>query len=102
MAERRTLFMNDHHEKAPMENLVQRVVGDAEEFVRREPVKAAAAAFGAGLLMNLLPTRFIVGTVTLAAIKLARPALLTLGVIKAMELCSPKVLPRSPSVGVPD
>jgi hypothetical protein len=47
-----------------------------------------AAAFGVGLLLNLVPPRVIVGTVTAVAVPFMRPALLALGLLKAFELCS--------------
>lgn len=56
----------------------------AGEFGRREPVKAVACAFSAGLLLHLLPTR-ATATVVLS---LARPVLLCLGLLKAWELCA--------------
>ena len=55
----------------------------AEEFTRREPVKAVAWAFGAGLILHLLPTR----ATTAVVLGLARPVLLCLGLLKAWELC---------------
>lgn len=58
-----------------------------KEFACREPAKAVAAAFGTGLLINLLPARLVVGTVTVVGATLMRPVLLSLGATKAMELC---------------
>ena len=46
-----------------------------------------AAAVGAGLLINLLPTRWVAGTAAVVGALLVRPVLLSLGVTKAMELC---------------
>ena len=69
---------------------VQRMLADCKQFATREPVKAMSAAFGAGLLLNLLPTRWVVGTVTVLGATLLRPALLSLGVLKAAELCCQK------------
>ncbi len=66
---------------------IHRLVREAEEFARKEPAKAVATAFGAGLLLNLLPTRVIVGTITAVAVPFMRPALLALGLIKACEMC---------------
>jgi hypothetical protein len=59
----------------------------AEEFARRDPAKAMATAFGAGLLLNFLPSRFIVGAVTAVAVPFMRPTLLALGLYKAFEIC---------------
>ncbi len=66
---------------------VQRLLHRAEDYARRDPAKAMAAAFGAGLLLNLIPPRVIIGTVTAVAVPFMRPALLALGLFKAFELC---------------
>lgn len=71
----------------PVEECVQKLVGEAEEFARRDPSKAVGIAFGVGLALNVVPKRFLVGTVALAAVTLARPVLLGLGVMKAFEIC---------------
>lgn len=63
------------------------MLDEIKELARREPAKAVAAAFGVGLLVNLLPTRVVAGTVTAVGAVLIRPVLLSLGVTKAMELC---------------
>ncbi len=65
---------------------LHRVLHDAENFVRRDPAKAIATAFGAGLLLNLVPPRMIVGAITAVAVPFMRPALLGLGLFKAFEL----------------
>jgi hypothetical protein len=56
----------------------------AGSFAHREPAKAVACAFSAGLLLHLLPTR----ATTAVVFTLARPVLLCLGLLKAWELCS--------------
>lgn len=56
------------------------------EFARHEPAKAVASAFTAGLLLNVLPIGAIAGSLTTLALRLARPALFLLGVIKVCEL----------------
>lgn len=71
----------------PAEFPFGRMVNEIKELARREPAKAVAAAFGVGLLINLLPTRVLAGTVTAVGAVLLRPVLLSLGVTKAMELC---------------
>lgn len=81
---------NDLPPTQPPEFSFRRVLDEIKEQARREPAKAVAAAFGAGLLINLLPTRVVAGTVTAVAAVLIRPVLLSLGVTKAMELCCPK------------
>jgi transcription initiation factor TFIIIB Brf1 subunit/transcription initiation factor TFIIB len=72
----------------PAEQLVQRLVNDAETMARNEPAKAMAVAMGVGLVLNVLPTRFLVASVTAVTLTVLRPALLTLGVVKAFELCN--------------
>lgn len=69
------------------ESPLQRLLQSAEEYARRDPAKAMATAFGAGLLLNLVPPRVIVGTVTAVAVPFMRPALFALGLLKAFELC---------------
>ena len=74
----------------PAELCVQDLITKTEDYVRKEPGKAIAVAFGAALLLKLLPTRALVGAVTEVAVRLLPPALLTLGVIKAFEICCEK------------
>lgn len=74
----------------PIEASVRQMLGDIKDFARREPAQAVAAAFGVGLLINLLPTRVMVGTVTTVGATLLRPVLLSLGIIKTIELCCQK------------
>jgi hypothetical protein len=66
---------------------LSRLLGDLKAFARREPAQTMAIAVGAGLLINLLPKRAVVGTATTLGIALLHPALLALGLTKAMELC---------------
>jgi hypothetical protein len=82
--------MNDAPPAQPLEFSVRRTLGDLKEFARREPAQAVAAAIGVGLLINLLPSRMITGTVAIVGAALVRPVLLSLGVTKAMELCCQK------------
>lgn len=63
----------------------------AESFAHREPAKAVACAFSAGLLLNLLPTR----ATTAVVLTLARPVLLSLGLLKAWELCACNTKPKN-------
>jgi hypothetical protein len=65
---------------------VGRALTDMESLVRRDPAKAVLAAVGVGVALNVLPTRFLVASVTGVALTMLRPALLTLGVIKGLEL----------------
>ncbi len=89
--------MNDKSPTEPVEFCIQRTLDDIKTFARREPVKVVAAALGVGLLINLLPARAVVGTVTIIGAALVRPVLLSLGVTKAMELCYQKNPPLTSS-----
>lgn len=80
--------MNTEPNPKPVEMWVQRLINDADKMARNEPEKAMAAAFGLGLVLHVLPTRFLVASVTAVTLTVLRPALLTLGVVKAFELCS--------------
>ena len=84
--------MNTEPQTPPqsVEFCARRIVGDIKDFARREPVTAAAAALGFGVLLNLLPTRVVVGTIATVGVMLARPIILSLGVTKALELCCNK------------
>ena len=64
----------------------------AEDFARREPEKAIASAFGVGVLLNVLPLGAIASVAVSASFALVRPALLFLGLLKAVEFCSAKKL----------
>src|SRR5882757_7692727 len=74
----------------PIEKCVNQLIGEAEDFARRDPTRAVAVAFGLGVALNVVPKRLLVGTVTLAALTLGRPILLSLGVLKAFEMCCSK------------
>lgn len=65
----------------------------AEDFARREPMRATVSAFGAGFLLNLLPLGAIASALVGVAFSLVRPALLFLGLFKACELCRCKTQP---------
>jgi hypothetical protein len=82
-------MMNDQPPGEPAELFTQRLLSQVREFAFKEPTKAVAAAFGVGLLINLLPTRVLAGAAAAVASTLVRPTLLSLGVIKAVELCCP-------------
>ncbi len=86
------LIHNMDSEPAPQTTVatkatLHRILHDAENFVRRDPAKAIATAFGAGLLLNLVPPRVIVGAITAVAVPFMRPALLSLGLFKVFEMC---------------
>ena len=62
----------------------------AEEYVNKKPLKALGAACGMGIVLNILPTRFIAGSASSLAVTLVRPALLILGLLKTLELIRSK------------
>jgi hypothetical protein len=82
--------MNASEQVHPAELCLQQMVEKTEEYVRREPAMAVAIAFGAGLLLKLLPTRAVSRPVAAIAVKLLPPTLLGLGLLKAFELCCQK------------
>ena len=63
------------------DHVVQRV----ETYVKEEPVKAASAAFGLGILLAFLPIGGLVTGVCRLLFLLARPLLMILGVVKIFE-----------------
>ena len=63
------------------DHIVQRV----EAYTKEEPVKAASAAFGLGILLALLPIGGLVAGVFRLLFLLARPLLMILGVVKVFE-----------------
>lgn len=68
------------------EQIVRKLVQDAETVARHDPAKAIAAAVGVGVLLNILPTRFLFRSVASVASTIVRPTLITLGAIKAFEI----------------
>ena len=89
--------MNHENPFQPAEFCVRRTLADIKAFAQREPGQAVAAAVGVGLLINLLPPRFLVGAATVVGATLVRPLLLTLGVTKVMELCCQNSSTQLPS-----
>ena len=84
--------MNDdhpHHSPLTLDDLLER----ADDFARREPLRATVSAFGAGFLLNLLPLGAIAAALVAIAFSLVRPALLFLGLYKACDLCRSKFNP---------
>jgi hypothetical protein len=74
----------------PVEQTAKKILQEVTDYSRREPAKALAAAFGAGVVLNLLPSRFLFGSVTALAALAFRPTLMTLGVVKAFEIYTAK------------
>lgn len=90
VAEERTSYSEPMNHEQPFqhaESCLRRSLADLKNFAQREPGQAVAAAVGAGLLINMLPTRWVAGTAAVVGAMLVRPVLLSLGVTKAMELC---------------
>lgn len=79
--------MNYDPEPHAAEVSLRRVIGQAEDFVRREPGKAVVAAFGVGLALRVLPPRFVGRAAGTLLARVLPPTLLALGVLKAFELC---------------
>lgn len=67
-----------------------------EDCVRREPTKAVVVAMGAGLVLNLLPSRVLARATASIATRLLPPLLLGLGMLKAFEICCEKDAARKP------
>ena len=79
--------MNTSDPAMPAEPGFEKILSTVEDYVRREPLKASAVAFGAGLLLKLVPARAVARPVATLAVKLLRPALVGLGLLKALEIC---------------
>ncbi len=75
--------------------LMRSKLHDIKAFAQREPAQAVAVAFGVGLLVNLLPTRVVAGTVSTVGAALLQPMLISLGITKAIELTC-NVTPLTP------
>ena len=82
--------MNDDLPSNPAGFSVRHMLWEIKDYASRKPATAVAAAFGVGLLINLLPARAVMGAVTIVGATLMRPVLLSLGATKAMELCCQK------------
>ena len=80
----------DHPIPPPTSNptpaILKKVLTDIREFTRAEPVATVAAVCAVGLFLKLVPRSWIVGTVGVVGTALLRPALLSLGMTKAVEL----------------
>lgn len=59
----------------------------AEDYAKHDPTKAMVSAFGAGLLLHMLPLGKIAAATTGIAFSMVRPAMLFLGLRKACDLC---------------
>lgn len=62
---------------------------EMKDFAKREPLTAVAAVATVGLLIKLVPNRWLVTAVGVVGTALVRPAVLSLAFTKAMEMCFP-------------
>lgn len=67
-------------------HLLRNRLQDLKAYAHHQPLQAVAAAFGVGLLINLLPARAVAGTVSMLGGALLKPVLISLGITKAIEL----------------
>lgn len=74
----------------PTESCSQKWLSDVKKFAAEDPFAASATAFGAGLIISALPLRAILGSAAVVGATLLRPTLLSLGVLKGLELCCKK------------
>ncbi len=65
---------------------VKEFLNEVMEFSRKEPIAAVAAVCAVGLLVKMIPKSWVIGVVGVVGTALIRPALLSLGMTKAMEL----------------
>lgn len=79
--------MKDSPHPLDASSSLDRLLGDLRSFVHREPVQSMAMAVGAGFLLNLLPKRVVAGAVAGLGAVVLPPALIALGLAKALELC---------------
>ena len=80
----------------PTPGPIRKVFGEITQFAKEEPLAAVAAVCAVGLLAKLLPTRWIIATATVATTAIVRPALISLGLTKAMELYCQKPAKQTP------
>lgn len=71
----------------PLDLSARGIWHELKDFAQREPMTAVAAVATVGLLIKLLPNRWLVTTASVVGTALVRPAILTLAVTKLMELC---------------
>lgn len=68
------------------EDCLRGLLKQADDFARREPVKAAVAALAVALAIQLTPRRYVAGVFQTVIAPLVEPTLLALGVIKVLEV----------------
>lgn len=79
--------MNGTPATQPLQRAANRLLDDMETAARKDPTKAALVALGVGMALNLVPSRALVASATAVTVTMLRPALLALGLVKALELC---------------
>jgi hypothetical protein len=62
------------------------ILESVEVFLRREPAKAAAAAFGVGLALQMIPPRPVCKAAANVTVRLLPSALLALGLLQSLKL----------------
>lgn len=72
--------------KTPLPERLGPLMKDAEDYVRREPLKALAGAAVAGLLLPRLPVTMLLGLAARIFLKSAKPSILALAVAEAAHL----------------
>lgn len=87
------MTMTTPHHPADSSFSLPHLFSRLKAFASREPIQAMALAVGAGLVIQLLPKRAIIGTATTLGSTLIYPALLTLGLTKAIEISFPALRP---------
>jgi hypothetical protein len=70
---------------SPVYAFPNRALNCADEFARRKPARAVAAAFGFGVVLNFLPLGAIFGMLAGLFFTAARPLLLVLGLLKLVD-----------------
>jgi len=65
----------------------------AEKCAQREPMKCSGVAFLSGFLLAVLPVGWIVAALVRIAFSIARPLLVVLGAMKALEEIEKRRLP---------
>ncbi len=88
--------MNNQSTPHTVELSLHQMLEHTEDFVRREPAKAVAAAFGAGLMLKLLPSHAVARAAGVVVSRILPPTLLALGVLKVFELCCERAGPSEP------
>jgi hypothetical protein len=81
--------------QSPVSDSVHEIWDEMKSFAQREPLTAVAAVVTVGLLLKLLPNRWLVTTGTVIGGALIRPAILSLALTQVMQRYFPET-PRSP------